>query len=199
MPRPVLGGESFAGIFAYNYRLICHNGKRIQRWPHHKCRVPHPFGVFCQKGGRPQMQKGPGAGSSTNAGCPILSASCAERVGDFKCKRAGCRLKHKCRVPHPFGVLCRKGGRPQMQKGRVPPQAQMPGAPSFRRLVPKGWETTNAKGPGAGSSTNWKQRAECGIAKNTSGTENRLVRTILNRRCLPTSHRFSATCKQKIN
>src|SRR5215469_6406911 len=65
--------------------------------------------------------------------CPILSASCAERVGDHKCKSAGCRLKHK-----PM------------------------------------------------------RETECGFAKSTSGTENRPLRIILNRRCMTASISLSA-------
>jgi hypothetical protein len=46
----------FVGSFADNYFRFATMEKDPVP-PHHKCRVPHPFGVFCRKGGRPQLQK----------------------------------------------------------------------------------------------------------------------------------------------
>jgi hypothetical protein len=36
-----------------------------------------------------------------------------------------------------------------MEKGSSAASSQLPDAPSFRRLLPKGWETANAKVPGS--------------------------------------------------
>jgi hypothetical protein len=55
-----------------------------------------------------------------------------------------------------------KGLEKDMEKSREDDQVR-PGAPSFRRLLPKGWETTNAKVTGVAASTNPERATEFGF------------------------------------
>src|SRR5581483_6638704 len=73
-----------------------------------------------------------------HAGCPILSPSVGERVGDISVRTPSSPPSR--RVPHPFAVRWRKGGRHQCSNTFIP--SITPDAPSFRRRLAKGWETS---------------------------------------------------------
>ncbi len=111
--------------------------RRTLFYLHHPA-LPHPFRVLCGKGGSPCASNAllpPPPGVATRR-CPILSAFCAERVGAPA--RRTLFYPHHPALPHPFRVLCGKGGNPCASNALLPPPPGV--APSFPRSVRKGWE-----------------------------------------------------------
>ena len=103
------------------------------RHPATTLRVPHPFGVLCRKRGKPQItsRRFEGARLQPCRNGLIKSWASAPAMPPAT----------TLRVPHPFGVLCRKGGAPQItsrrfERARLQPCREGPIKP--RALAPEG-------------------------------------------------------------